>query len=458
MKRTSLTFRLLVWYAAWLVGILLGAGIVLEVGLSQYLIKDLSLIQQQKAVRIAETIRTWYQYPTGRSLADEIDLRFAPQAREWLLRVTDRQGKLIYPASEEADPLNGVPIVPSAGVQEAQLPDGTRVIIGKVAAFGGGWIDVGESLEPLQSRIRQIMAWFLILASVFAPIAMMGAWLLVRQTLAPVEHIAAAAARITSHSLSERLPVPTQKDEIAHLSETLNQMISRLDDAFQLNRRFLADASHELRTPLTILKGELEQTLRDRKLDMGLQVTLGTLFEEVERLSHLVDSLLTLSRLDSGDAFEEWAPVDLSEVATATAEQMELLAQDKTLTVTCQAVDQAWVYGNRARLKQIVVNLLDNAIQHTDSGGGITITVRSNTKEALLEVQDTGGGIPEEAVPHLFERFFRVDKARSRELGGAGIGLSIVKAICHAHHGRVEVESRLGFGSTFRVFLPKTYI
>lgn len=456
MKRNSLKFRLLFWYAAWLVGILFFLGVILDVGLSQSLSKEMGFTEQRRAVRIAETIRAWHQFPTGRSLAQEIDLRFAPQAKEWLFRVSDTEGHRIYPVVGTPDPLQGIPIAPQLGVQTARLPTGMRLVIGRVKTDGGGWIEAAESLEPIYVRIHQAMALFLGVASIFAAMALVGAWLLVRQTLAPVEQIAAAAARITSNSLSERLPVPSQRDEIAHLTETLNQMITRLDEAFQLNDRFLADASHELRTPLTILRGELEQTLRDPQLEPGLQSTLGNLLEEAERLSHLVDSLLTLSRLDSGQAHEEWAPVDLSDVASLTAEQMELLAEDKTVTMTCQTSVRAWVFGDRARLKQIVVNLLDNAIKYTHAGGQIIISVRSIGEEAILEVQDTGVGIPEAALPHLFERFFRVDKARSRELGGVGIGLSIVKAICQAHHGHVEVESRPGFGSTFRVFLPRS--
>lgn len=456
MKSKSLRFRLLIWYGAWLLGILASLGVVLNLGLSESLIRDFSSTQQQRAIRLAETIRAWHQFPTGRKLEEEIDLRFAPQSKQWLFRVTERDGRLIYPASPVSDPLQGYPLPTISGAQIVRLPGGTRVVIGKVNGDEGEWVEAGESLEPIYSKINQAMSVFLGVASIFAAMAMIGAWLLVRKALAPVEEIAAAAARITSHNLSERLPVPTQRDEIAHLTETLNQMISRLDDSFQLNRRFQTDASHELRTPLTILKGELEQVLRDSRLEPWLQPILGELFEEVDRLSHLVDSLLTLSRLDSGQAQEDWEPVDLSEVAAVTAEQMELLAEDRTLTMTCQTRDRAWVLGDRARLKQIVVNLLDNAIKYTHSGGRITISVQANNEEAILEVRDTGVGIPEEAVPLLFDRFFRVDKARSREPGGAGIGLSIVRAICHAHHGRIEVESQLGLGSCFRVFLPRT--
>ena len=456
MKRKSLRFRLLIGYGAWLVGILVSLGVVLNLGLSESLIREFSSTQQQRAVRIDETIRAWHQFPTGRKLWEEIDLRFAPQSKQWLFRVTDRDGRLIYPASPAPDPMRGFPVPTTSGVQTARLPGGTRVVIGKVAGGQGGWIEAGESVEPIYAKIRQAMRLFLGVASIFAGMAMVGAWLLVRKALAPVEEIAAAAARITSHNLSERLPVPTQRDEIAHLTETLNQMISRLDDSFQLNRRFQTDASHELRTPLTILKGELEQVLRDSRLEPWLQPILGGLFEEVYRLSDLVDRLLTLSRLDSGQAQEDWRPVDLSELATVTAEQMELLADDKSLAMTCQTRDQVWVLGDRARLKQIVVNLLDNAIKYTHSGGRITISVLANNEEAILEVRDSGVGIPEEAIPRLFDRFFRVDKARSREHGGFGIGLSIVRAICHAHHGRVEVESQLGRGSCFRIFLPQT--
>ncbi|MEY4199685.1 MAG: hypothetical protein RLZZ265_1425, partial [Verrucomicrobiota bacterium] len=187
-----------------------------------------------------------------------------------------------------------------------------------------------------------------------------------------------------------------------------------------------------------------------------LQDRLGSVLEEVERLAKIVENLFALSRLDAGEAQAESVQFDLGQLAATTAEQMSLLAEDKQVTLNCLAPRVVSVEGDRARLKQVVVNLLDNAVKYTPPGGSVTLSVVAapNLGKAVLEVADTGMGIPTGALPHVFERFFRVDKARSRELGGAGIGLSIVKAICSAHGGQVEVASEEGRGARFRVLLP----
>jgi signal transduction histidine kinase len=241
---------------------------------------------------------------------------------------------------------------------------------------------------------------------------------------------------------------------LERLSIALNHMVQRLDEAFQYSRRFMADASHELRTPLTVLRGELESFIQEPALAPEGRERLGSALEEVERLAGIVEGLFAISRLDAGEAAAEWVKLDLARLTAATADQMSLLAEDKNIHVTCAAAEPVWVEGDQARLKQVVVNLLDNAIKYTLQGGAVALTVGAADSKAVLEVADNGIGIPVEALPRVFDRFFRVDKARSRELGGAGLGLSIVKSICTAHHGRVEASSLPGQGSRFRVELP----
>jgi heavy metal sensor kinase len=269
-----------------------------------------------------------------------------------------------------------------------------------------------------------------------------------------VDQIARKAELISQHNLSGRLPVSRTGDELERLSLSLNHMISRLEDAVQNSKRFLADASHELRTPLTVLRGELENVAQNGRLDHSMRETLGSMLEEVERLAKIVEGLFALSRLDAGEAQAEWVPFDLAELAATTADQMSLLAEDKGISVSCEAKQGITVEGDRARLKQVVVNLLDNAIKYTPNGGAIHLGVTRKNGHAVLDVTDNGIGIPAEALPHVFERFFRVDKARSRDEGGAGLGLSIVKSICTAHGAAVEVESTPGRGSHFRIKLP----
>jgi two-component system, OmpR family, sensor kinase len=203
-----------------------------------------------------------------------------------------------------------------------------------------------------------------------------------------------------------------------------------------------------------VLRGELESFIQEPTLPPEWRERLGSALEEVERLASIVEGLFAISRLDAGEAAAEWVKLDLARLTAATADQMSLLAEDKNIQVTCAAAEPVWVEGDQARLKQVVVNLLDNAIKYTLRGGAVALTVRTIDSKAVLEVADNGIGIPPEALPRVFDRFFRVDTARSRELGGAGLGLSIVKSICTAHHGRVEASSLSGQGSRFRVELP----
>jgi signal transduction histidine kinase len=209
-----------------------------------------------------------------------------------------------------------------------------------------------------------------------------------------------------------------------------------------------------LRTPLTILRGELENLAQDGRVAADLRDRLGSLLEEVERLSKIVERLFALSRLDAGEAQAECVRFDLRELTAGVAEQMALLAEDKGLSVTCDPGPAVPVKGDRSRLQQVVVNLLDNAIKYTPGGGSVLLKVSAAGGHAILEVTDTGVGIAAEALPHVFDRFFRADQSRSRQPDGAGLGLAIVKSICAAHGGTVEVESAPGLGSRFRVNLP----
>jgi heavy metal sensor kinase len=275
-----------------------------------------------------------------------------------------------------------------------------------------------------------------------------------RRSLRPVDEITTRAEGITSTNLSERLPVIKTGDEMERLSASLNRMIARLEEAFHHIHRFSADASHELRTPLTILQLELGEIVQNKNLAPEIADQIGSALEETERLSRIVENLLTISRLDAGEVKMEKAVLNLGELARSTAEQMKLLAEEKSLEMHCRFEEPVLVWGDQPRLKQVVVNLVANAIKYTPEGGEIAVAVRSDHGRAVLEVSDNGVGIPPHAIPHIFERFYRADKARSRDSGGAGLGLAIVKAICSAHGAEVRIFSQEGKGSRFTVVMP----
>jgi len=280
-----------------------------------------------------------------------------------------------------------------------------------------------------------------------------GGYLLMRKALKPLDEIATAAEKITSRNLNERMPEVQTGDELEKLAASLNRMMARLDESFQHVHRFSADASHEIRTPLAIVRGELEAALNSSNLTPELRETLASALEETERLSRIVEQLLEMTRLDAGEALVELGLFDVGEMTRTTVEQMRLLAVEKRVDLRFDGSEALHVKGDPIRLKQVVVNLVDNAIKYTPAGGSIRVSSFLVDAKAVLEVADTGSGIPQEALTHIFDRFYRVDKARSRQLGGTGLGLAIVKSICVAFGGTVTAQAN-GSGTTFRVELP----
>ena len=322
------------------------------------------------------------------------------------------------------------------------------------SAAGPLLIEVGAPLAPIYGAVNKVILALLLGAPILIIVAVIGARKLIGRALSPVVRMAGSAEDISLHNLNERLPTIGGGDELETLALALNRMISRIHDAVEQNRRFVADASHELRTPLAILRGELENVVTRNHISKETRDTLGSNLEEVERLGKIVEGLFALSRLDAGEAQSESINFDLAKLAVTTTEQMALLAEDKAISLVANPGEPVFVRGDSSRLKQVIVNLVDNAIKYTLPGGQVKVSVRAEDSQAVLEVKDNGIGIPKRDLPHIFERFYRVDKARSREQGGAGLGLSIVKSICAAHGAEVQAASEEKQGTTFTVRLP----
>jgi heavy metal sensor kinase len=315
-------------------------------------------------------------------------------------------------------------------------------------------VESGAPYDQIEVVLHGLLRIFAIYMPFVVSLAVAGGYWLMRRSLAPVDEITKRAEGITSTNLSERLPMIRTGDELERLSTSLNHMIERLDDAFQHINRFSADASHELRTPLTILQLGLEGIAQDHRRDAALRDQIGSALEETNRMSRIVESLLAISRLDAGEVKMDKAPLDLGDLAASTADEMRLLAEEKPIRLRTHTAGTVHVEGDRTRLQQVIVNLIDNAIKYTQEGGTVDVSVSREGNIAVLEVSDNGPGLPEHALPHVFERFYRADKARSRASGGTGLGLSIVKAICAAHNADVKVSSLEGRGCCFRVELP----
>ena len=253
--------------------------------------------------------------------------------------------------------------------------------------------------------------------------------------------------------LGERLPVENLADEFGQLALVINDALARLERAFDTLRRFTADASHELRTPLTAIRSVGEVGLRERRSETEYREMIGSILEETERLTTMTDSLLLLSRADAGRADLRRATIDLTDLAREVAADLDVLAEEKRQQVRVVAAAEVDVVADRMTLRQAVLNLLDNAIKHSPEEAAIEVVVRRAGTDAVLEVIDNGPGIAPEHLSHVFERFYRADRARSRSSGGAGLGLAIARWAVEANGGRVEVESEVHHGSLFRIVL-----
>jgi heavy metal sensor kinase len=264
------------------------------------------------------------------------------------------------------------------------------------------------------------------------------------------------ARRITAEQLHERLSLEKSSTEVDQVRDAFNDTLARLEYSFDQLRRFTADASHELRTPLTALRSVGEVGLRRAKTSEDYREVIGTMLEEVDRLSRLSDVLLMLARADAGEAQLHREPVDLSTLACEVADQLSVLAEERGQALAAHHEGPVLVEGDRLALRQALLNLVDNAIKYSPEGTRVGVVAGKRRNRAFVEVRDEGPGIAPEHRERIFERFYRVEGSRSREMGGSGLGLSLVKWAAEAHAGRVELETEEGEGSTFRLVLPIT--
>ncbi len=462
----SIRFRMALWYAALLAGALALFGAATYLGLERYLQKSLeeSLIKQARSIGDVLLVNI---NQSGQDYVDnEITEHYSPEINGRFIRVTRANGKQIYVSGPPKDgtfdaALVAAPRLPLTRefTREMEMSDGHELLLHGLpyrASDGAQFlIEVAAPYNQIESVLRGLLLTFALGLPLIVALAIGGGYLLMRRALHPVDEIRQKAAQITSRNLSERLPVVHTGDELERLATDLNRMIARLEESFLQINRFSADASHELRTPLTVLQGELEAIAqKGQGLPEDVKDTIGSALEETQRLSKIVASLLTISRLEAGEARVQPVRLDFAELARTTTDQMKLLAEEKRISLTSNGSEPVEVEADPSRLKQVVVNLLDNAIKYTPEGGNVSISVMRRDDHAVLEVADSGLGISADDLPHVFERFYRADKAHSRQMGGTGLGLSIVRSICLAHGGQITVNSTEGRGSLFCVELP----
>lgn len=384
-----------------------------------------------------------------------IENRFAPESQDRFIRIRV-DGNLLYRSGnplEQDFAAARVPFITRAA-PSTNLIDGLLVYTEPFRREDGTpiIIDSGQSYrfaETMQARLAESLLIGLPVLLLLAAVAGYG---LMRRALTPVEVMINAAEAYSFNNPHSRLPLVGTEPRIEALGLALNRMLDRLDSAYSHVSRFSADAAHELRTPLTIIRGELELAMSERRTPQDLDAAISNALEEMTRLSGIVDSLITLSRMDSLWGKRSHSSVDLLELAVETIDQMNLLAVEKQVALERPRGQAVVVAGDRDRLKQVLVNLLDNAIKYTPAKGQIRVTVGAEGDAIFLAVEDTGIGIRPDHQDRVFDRFYRVSPDRGES--GAGLGLAIVKSIIHAHGGTVTLRSVYRQGSSFRIELP----
>ena len=454
MNRRSITSRLLVSYC----GLLLVIGALFSFfAIMSFERYTQETIRSNIAVRANEVWELSHGLlDNPRQLAALIEQRFSPTTQDRFIRVSVN-GKDIYrsgiPVDRDFDPSHiptiGVSLAPklvrygnlAVYATDFTTQDGRRVMIesGQSDVFARG----------LVSRLATSVMVGLPMLLIFTAAA---GYVLIRRALSPVELMIGAAEQISFNNPRNRLPLMGTGDRIEALGLALNRMLDRLDNAYQHISRFTADAAHELRTPLAIIRGEIELSVSHEGLPSALDTSLNNMLEEAVRLGNIVDSLTTISRMDSPYGKRVHFNVDLLALAAETVDQMHLIAEEKQITLLKPKGEMVCVSGDRDRLKQVLVNLIDNAIKYNVPGGTVVVEVSCGADGAQVAVADTGIGIAAENQSFIFDRFYRVSTDRGEI--GAGLGLAIVKSICHAHGGTIDVDSKLGSGTRFRVSLP----
>jgi heavy metal sensor kinase len=456
MKPLSLRLKLTAWY-----GTILAATFLLFGAVSFYAMrKSIDVTVDEELHNQIKEIQKLMQglLPEGReTLEGELRENFELRPGADFPQIADKEGQWIYrsPFMRRYDiplPKDIKAHASSLMVNGLPLRTLTAVILVDNKTFG---VQVAIPVDDFEEALRRFRWVLLIVSPLLLITASAGGYWMSRRALTPVDEIIRDAESISPQNLSRRLPVPASHDELQRLSRTLNSMLGRLEAAFKRMTQFTADASHELRTPVTLMRTTAELSLRKARPDTNYRIALAEILKELENTSSLIERLMLLARADSGVETLQRFQFNLVDLFRVVCEEARVLAEAKQIDFRQRIPSaQVMILGDAQALQRLFLVLIDNAVKFTAAQGQITASLTLTDRFAVVEILDTGVGIAESDLPHIFERFYRADKNRSREPGGSGLGLSIARWIADAHGAKIDAESTPGKGSSFRVRLP----
>jgi heavy metal sensor kinase len=446
LRPFSVRLRLTLWYS------LILAGIVLVFSFFVFLFVKTSLFRQ-----LNQQLDLDYQTISQNALEDAEETPEIENENSAKLYQIAKLGILFYqtPAFQKSG-LSFIGPSPPGGSQTVLSPSGARFRMKTGLVSPDVHLTVAVEEGPVWSALRTLSVILLLSLPIALGLAAFGGFVMAGRLLRPVAVIAAEADKISAKDLSARLPVQNPRDEFGQLAGVVNRMLSRLEEAFESLRRFTADASHELRTPLTVIQSVGEVALQEDLDAAAYKDRIGSMLEDLSRLTRLVDNLLTLTRADAGPVSVSRKETDALRLVEHAVEDMRPLAEEKNQILTLAVDGPALIVAEEATLRLALINLLDNAIKYTPPSGAVSVRSGMRGDDFLIEVTDTGPGIPAEHRGRIFDRFYRVERDRSSQARGTGLGLSIAKWAAEANGGRIELDTQEKQGSTFRLVLPKS--
>ncbi|MCB0212812.1 MAG: HAMP domain-containing protein [Anaerolineae bacterium] len=469
----NIRLRLTLWYTAILTIILVVFGIIVYFGLSRSLLITLDDHLQREANQIINQLKFEHHTasdehdtePFEANRAVKAEMEYVPESGVFWRILTSTGQPFIDPGYfDNAAIKNSGLDIDQASFQYGVLANNTPIRLYTLPFIirqqQAGAVQVAESYAEIQDIQRRLI----ILLGLSIPLIILGAsaggWFLANSALAPIDRITRAATQISTQDLSRRLNLKLPNDEVGRLAATFDKMLDRLEAGFEQQKRFIGDASHEMRTPLTILKGDVEVALIRPRSAAEYRETLEMVNHTTDRLTGLVEELLLLARADNKQYPLQLEEFDLVELLAREIRRLTPRAEAKNIALRLDAASSLFITADPDKLARLFTNLIDNAIKYSGPGDSVRVGVTPQVDRVQVAVCDTGPGIPPEHLPHLFDRFYRVDKARARKLaatsdaGGLGLGLSIAQWLAQVHHGAIAVTSEVDRGTTFTVSLP----